>query len=193
MDPGGGEFSRGHVAANDDPRRSWRDPFEKLIRTERNDGNIDGMLQIPSCIIHGGPWCVDVRAARATWVTWCNLVTISCAGQNIGNGGQDRLSRSPAMPGDICRDNWNISSIHLPLCETSGRLRGFRETSLSFCRDISFFPSWKSKISWNKGTILERDNAQRIAQFRSQGNEICLRALRFYVKRFEGMYIVTNF
>lgn len=60
---------------------------------------------------------------------------------------------------------------------------------------ISLFSElpWKSKISWNKGTILERDNAQRIAQFRSQGNEICLRALRFYVKRFEGMYIVTNF
>lgn len=60
---------------------------------------------------------------------------------------------------------------------------------------ISLFSElpWKSKISWNKRTILERDNAQRIAQFRSQGNEICLRALRFYVKRFEGMYIVTNF
>lgn len=42
------------MAANDDPRMG-RDPFEKLIRTERNDGNIDGTLQIPSCIIHGGP------------------------------------------------------------------------------------------------------------------------------------------
>lgn len=61
---------------------------------------------------------------------------------------------------------------------------------------ISLFSElpWKSKISWNKRTILERDNAQRIAQFRSQETKYeGLRALRFYVKRFEGMYIVTNF
>lgn len=112
------------------------------------------------------------RASRSSHVvTWCNLVTISCAGQNIRNGGQDRLSRSPAMPGDICRDNWNISSIHLPLCET-GRLPGrvgFRSSFfLSTTRFFFFFFAARkaSCCAWWKN-----DTVSMVRTSRDKGRE----------------------
>ena len=120
------------------------------------------------------------RASRSSHVvTWCNLVTISCAGQNIRNGGQDRLSRSPAMPSDICRDNWNISSIHLPLCET-GRLRGRVGFRSSFFLSRYFFFRLLCSVENRRCTRTIRADTQ----FR--GNEIWWenrKYIGFYLKR----------
>lgn len=119
------------------------------------------------------------RASRSSHVvTWCNLVTISCAGQNIRNGGQDRLSRSPAMPSDICRDNWNISSIHLPLCET-GRLRGRVGFRSSFFLSRYFFFRLLCSVE-NRRCIRERRSIRADMQFRGNENK---KYIGFYLKR----------
>lgn len=121
---------------------------------------LTGTLQIRSCIIHGGPWCVDVRA------TWCNLVTISCAGQNI----RDRLSRSPAG-----RVTFGIIETFLRfICRSVKPFARFWPTFA----ELSFFLSFYQDI-FSSSTKLKSCAVVRGIERRN----VCIGVLLFYLKR----------